>query len=196
MIWKDSTHSYGLFSMLLHWVMAAMVIGQFVLGLYMTNLDYYHPWYNKAPDLHRSIGVLVGLLLLIRLPWRLVNTRPQAYGAAWERMLGKLTHRLFYLLLFAIVISGYLISTATGQAISVFDWFQIPASITTVENQEDKAGQVHEILVDLIILLAIIHSAAALKHHFIDKDPTLIRMLGMKSFDRTRSNDPQKENHL
>lgn len=161
--------------------MAVLIIGLFVLGVYMTDLGYYDPWYHKAPDIHRSIGILVGILLLIRLFWHQINIHPRPLGASWEKTLGRLAHYLFYILLLIIVISGYLISTADGQPIFVFDWFQLPATVTWVENQEDKAGSVHEYIAYLMILLAVIHVAASLKHHFINMDPTLVRMLGIKT---------------
>jgi cytochrome b561 len=78
-----------------------------------------------------------------------------------------------------IVISGYLISTADNSSISVFDLFLVPATITSIPEQEDMAGLVHEYLSYSIIGLTILHVAAALKHHFIDKDNTLRKMLGI-----------------
>jgi len=192
MIWKDSTRCYGAISKFLHWFMALLIVALFALGVYMTSLDYYHPWYRQAPDLHRSFGALAGILLLLRLLWRLMNTRPRPFGAPWERVLGRLVHRLFYVVLFAIVISGYLITTADGQPVFVFDWFPIPATIT-VTNQEDIAGLVHEFLAYFMILLLVIHAAASLKHHFVDKDPTLLHMLVTKNTEQEPSTHPEQE---
>lgn len=87
---------------------------------------------------------------------------------------------LLYLILFAIIISGYLISTADGQPISVFDWFSVPAVFTGRE-QADLAGDVHLYLAWAVVVLSLLHAAGALKHHFIDKDITLKRMLGIKT---------------
>lgn len=180
-MWKDSDKTYGFISLFLHWIMAVLIIGLFILGVYMVELDYYDTWYNKAPDIHRSIGILAGVLLLLRIIWRWMNPRPEHLGAAWEKTLGRLVHYLFYISLLVIVISGYLISSADGKAVAVFDWFQIPATITSLENQADNAGLVHKIIAYLSMLLVILHTAASLKHHFMDKDATLIRMLGKKS---------------
>jgi cytochrome b561 len=74
--------------------------------------------------------------------------------------------------------SGYLISTADGRAVDVFDWFSIPATIHGYDNQEDIAGLVHLVLAISLISLVTLHAAAALKHHFIDRDRTLLRMSG------------------
>ena len=81
-------------------------------------------------------------------------------------------------LLVIIVFLGYLISTASGDSIEVFNWFEIPATITSIENQEDIAGELHYWFALSIIIIASLHALAALKHHFIDKDKTLLRMLG------------------
>jgi len=76
--------------------------------------------------------------------------------------------------------SGYMISTADGRPISVFNWFDIPALPALIEQQEDIAGEIHFISATTLITLSLLHAAAALKHHFIDKDNTLRRMLGTK----------------
>ena len=78
------------------------------------------------------------------------------------------------------MVSGYLISTADGRGISFFDWFEVPAFITSIPDQEDLAGDWHIWLTDALVVLGVLHGLAALKHHFIDKDGTLKRMLGSK----------------
>ena len=175
---RNTENRYGLSAIVLHWSVAIFIIGLFVLGTYMVDLDYYHPWYKQAPDLHRSFGIIVAALLLIRWLWRLSNLRPHETGEPWERVFAKWLHRFFYLLITAIVISGYLITTAEGQPISVFNWFKIPATITSIDNQEDIAGEVHQWLTTTLIVLATLHASAALKHHFINRDSSLRRMLG------------------
>jgi len=89
-----------------------------------------------------------------------------------------MAHLLFYFLLLAIMLSGYLISTADNRPIEVFGWFNVPATITSIQNQEDIAGWVHLILASTLIGLASLHAAAAFKHHFIDRDNTLKRIFG------------------
>jgi cytochrome b561 len=76
--------------------------------------------------------------------------------------------------------SGYLISTADGRAIAVFDWFSVPALISDLPAQEDIAGLIHRWLAYLMMGLVLLHAAAALKHHFINKDNTLRKMLRAK----------------
>ena len=89
----------------------------------------------------------------------------------------------FFFALFAIGISGYLISTADGKPISVFGWFDVPATLADAGAQADFAGALHFWLAWSVVVLSVMHGFMALKHHFIDKDDTLKRMLGKSSSD-------------
>lgn len=184
MILRNNQQQYGIVSIVMHWVMALLIIGLFLLGLYMTGLDYYHPWYKAAPDIHRSLGLIMLLLLLFRWVWRRINPRPAPVDNDPEILhkVAEWVHGLLYLLLFAIALSGYLISTADGRGIDLFTWFTVPALFPSFENMEDLAGEIHFILAITLIALASLHGLAALKHHFIDRDPTLLRMLGTSRF--------------
>ncbi|WJW75482.1 cytochrome b [Thiohalobacter sp. IOR34] len=170
---------YGLIAIVLHWLTAVLVLGLYGLGLYMVQLDYSHRWYQAAPALHYRIGVLLAVLLVLRLGWRLANPRPALIGRPWEQRLALGVHRLFYLLLAGILLSGYLVTTAEGQGLLVVGNLELPALLYGYENQADVAGEIHAWLADVLILLVALHSLAALKHHFIDQDPTLRHMLGM-----------------
>ena len=180
MQWRNTSRDYGLVSILLHWLIAVAVFGLFGLGLWMVGLDYYSAWYRKAPDLHKGIGVLLFMLMLLRLAWKLFNPRPaplQNHGSA-VRLFTRLGHGLLYLGLFAVMLSGYLISTAKGRPIEVFGWFEVPALVTSIPRQADVAGLLHEYLAWALVILAVLHALPALNHHFIDRDATLKRMLG------------------
>ena len=85
-----------------------------------------------------------------------------------------------YLLLFGLFISGYLISTADGRAIDIFNWISVPAFGELIENQEDVAGDIHFYLAWTVIIVAALHALAALKHHFINKDDTMKQMLRLR----------------
>src|SRR5690606_5027792 len=179
---KNTAQRYGLVAILLHWLVAATVIGLAILGLWMTDLSYYSPYYRSAPFWHKSIGTTLAAVLVLRLLWRWGNPRPAHLPnhQRWELGMAALVHGLLYLLLFVIVVSGYLISTAKGQGISVFGWFEIPASITGLPSQADRAGAVHYWVAITVLGLAALHALGALKHHFLDRDDTLRRMLGMR----------------
>ncbi len=177
---RNSKDTYGLVAIGLHWLVALTVIGQFGLGLWMRGLGYYDTWYRLGPWWHKGIGVMLIAVVVIRLVWRFTNPRPAQLEnhKPYERLAASLAHGALYLLLFAIAISGYLISTADGRGLEVFDWFEIPAIISGIHKQEDIAGAVHFYLAWSVIVLAAIHALGALKHHFIDRDRTLRRMLG------------------
>lgn len=189
MQWRNSADNWGLISIALHWLVAVAVIGMFALGLWMTELSYYDSWYRTAPHLHKSIGILLCLAVLLRIAWRLIDSKPAEIPehSELEKRAARIVHALLYLLLIALFISGYLISTADGRPIDVFNWFAIPATLKDLPNQEDIAGTVHYALAISLISLVTLHALGALKHHFIDKDQTLSRMTG-----RTRHNRVQQ----
>lgn len=185
-MWRNTEQAYGVIAIALHWLVAIVVFGLFGLGLWMVELTYYDAWYRTAPTIHKSVGVLLFLVLALRLLWRLGNPRPSAEPSLsrFERLASEVVHGLLYLLLFAVMVSGYLISTADGRPIDVFGLFQVPATLTGLPNQADLAGDVHLALAVTVIVLTSIHALASLKHHFIDRDRTLLRMLG-RSAPRT-----------
>ena len=175
---KNQQYSYGWISIAFHWVIAVSVLSMFVLGLWMVELDYYSTWYHDAPNIHKSVGVLLILAMLLRFFWNAFNPKPKPLeGSAMLRAIASTVHLLFYLLVLLIGVSGYLISTGESQPISVFNWFDVPAFFEPFEHQADIAGDIHELLVFTLIGFVVLHALAALKHHFRDKDNTLKRML-------------------
>ena len=178
---RNDSVNYGWIAIVLHWLVALVVIGQFALGLWMRSLGYYDAWYQLGPWWHKGIGVLLFVVVLARLFWRWGNPRPDHLPThkPYERKLAVWMHGLLYLLLFVIMISGYLITTADGRSLDVFDWFSIPALLSQREVQEEIAGKVHLYLAWAVIVLSGLHALAALKHHYFDHDRTLTRMLGL-----------------
>jgi len=123
------------------------------------------------------------LAMLLRWLWRLYNPTPNPVGndPAVLKKAAHFAHLAFYGLVAALGLSGYFISTAEGEGIEVFSLFVVPAYPLGIENQADIAGDIHELLAFALIGLVIIHSLAALKHHFINKDVTLKRMINPNS---------------
>ncbi|WP_062260028.1 cytochrome b [Endozoicomonas arenosclerae] len=177
--WKNNNSSYGRISIIIHWVSALAVFSLFGVGLYMMSLSYYDPLYRTLPWWHKSFGITLFALTVFRLVWKLANPAPKPLSNHTQStvLMAKLGHYLIYLLMFGIMVSGYLISTADGRGISVFDWFEVPALITGIEGQEDLAGEVHFYLAWTLVIVAAGHGLAAIKHHLIDKDDTLKRMI-------------------
>lgn len=177
---KNTQESFGLISKCLHWIMAILLVSLFSVGLYMAELDYYDSLYHTLPWWHKSIGLSVMALLIFRFIWKLSQPAPAPLKThkKWEVFLAHLIQKLFYGLILSIGISGYFISTAKGKGIEFFTLFEIPAITAPLnEDQADLVGEIHELLAITLISFAVLHALAALKHHFIDKDETLKRMI-------------------
>ena len=177
---RNTNNTWGWLAIGFHWLTAITVLCMFILGLWMVDLNYYHAWYKTAPDIHKSIGITLFFLTLCRLGWRSINPSPAPLDShsRLEIKIARLVHHLLYALLFCMMLSGYLISTADSRAIDVFKLFEIPAIIHGIDNQEDIAGDIHLVLAIMLIGLTLVHAGAAIRHHLVDKDRTLKRMLG------------------
>lgn len=176
---RNTTNGFGLVSIILHWLMALLIIGLFISGYYMVDLDYYSKWYNLLPWWHIAVGVTTFLLLLLRIIWRWTNPRPAALSSyhGWEKTAAGITHYAFYVLLLLISVTGYFITTAKGAPIDFFGWFDIPALTALAAGPAEWAGKIHEYAAYAVAGLFALHVGATVKHHFIDKDITFIRIL-------------------
>lgn len=174
---SNTQAGWGLISITLHWLSGAAVVGLFILGWWMTGLGYYDSWYHAAPWWHRSAGMLLLFATLIRLCWRVAQPTPASHGHGVERLAASLGHAMLYVLLLGVLVSGYLISTAQGDPISVFDWFRVPASLAGLPDQATLAGRVHWYVAIALLVMSAGHALAAMKHHWIDGNDTLLRML-------------------
>lgn len=176
---KDSAAGYGLLSIILHWVSALLIVGLFGLGIYMVDLSYYDDMYHKAPSLHISLGLVLFLLTVLRIVWRGVNPKPEVLpGQKPLAVAGaQLIKYVFYILIAVLVVTGYLITTADGKAASLFGLISFPVTLQLGADGVDLAGSIHEIAAWAMVVLAGVHGLAALLHHFLVRDRTLVRML-------------------
>ena len=176
---KNSPSQFGLLSKLFHWTVAVLIIGLFALGFWMVDLSYYSDWYQTAPFYHESFGILLALIFILSLVWRAAEVTPTNIESHqhWETVASKLAKLLMTFLIFSILITGFLISTADFRGVNVFNLIEIPPLFEAFENQEDIAGQIHKWCAYLLIGIVAVHIMAALKHHFFDKDETLKRMI-------------------
>ena len=152
---RNSSSRYGWVSIFMHWGVALVVFGLFALGLWMVGLDYYSTWRKDAPDLHKSIGLVLLGVMVLRVLWRFVSPPPptlQSYSRM-TRIGAKFGHGFLYLALFAVMIAGYLISTADGVGIPVFGLFEIPALVSGLPDQADVAGEVHLYLAWALVII-------------------------------------------
>lgn len=169
---------YGTTARLGHWLSALLLVGSFTLGYVMTELAM-SPTKLKYFSYHKWIGVTVFALAALRLAWRLWARAPALPTAmrAWERHIAAATHGLLYLLLLLVPLSGWLMSSAKGfQTVYLGRW-PIPDLIGKNAELGKALQGVHELLSTLLLLLIALHVLAALKHHFIDRDEVLARMV-------------------
>ena len=177
---KNTTQNFGLVSKLLHWVMALVLAGLYLSGDYMVELDYYDSLYHTLPWWHKSIGLFAMSLLIIRVLWKGFTPSPHALASqqAWEVMSARVVQVSLYLIILLLGVTGYLIATAKGKAIDYFNWFELPALLPRLSSDTaDLIGEAHALFATLLVLIVALHAIAALKHHFIDKDDTLKRMV-------------------
>lgn len=175
---KNTPDKYGAVTKALHWVTAPLILGMLGVGLYMTGLDDLGQKLVLYP-LHKSVGVCVLVLVLLRIVWHLYSKKPPLPASlkAWEKAAALAVHLLLYVCLVGMPLSGWLLSSAAGRTVSVFNMFKLPDLVGQNENLADIFGETHEILGWTLIGLIIVHVFGALKHRFIDKDKTLQRML-------------------
>ena len=178
-MWKNTPQKYGGMTKLLHWLSATAVIGLFASGYWMIDLDYYSQWYQTAPHWHQSAGILLFTATLLRIVWRGIH-KPPAPVSGHSDLVNKIArgaHLLLYVLLLVIMVNGYLISTADDKTIEIFNWFELPSLGMLFDKQEDISGGIHKYGAYFLLFIAFIHALGAIKHHFIDKDETLMRMI-------------------
>ena len=176
---KDSRMGYGSISILFHWVCAPLILFLFGLGVYMRGLDYYSPWYHRGPELHIALGLLIFVLMTLRLLWRARSGSPDPIATIPKntQLVATLVKYLIYIAVFSICFTGYFITTAEGSGASFFGLITIPASIQLSADNIDRAGWLHEYIAWSLIAIVALHAFAALFHHFIKRDKTLVRML-------------------
>ena len=163
--------------------MAVILTGMFFVGNYMVDLDYYDSLYHTLPYWHKSIGMLIAGVFVFRVVWNFSQDRPGTVNTTTPRsshIAAVMAHLTLYGLVAALIVSGYLISTAKGAGIEVFEWFSVPALFSDDAQRGELAGELHEIFGLVFIGLVALHALAALYHHFILKDNTLKRMLSTK----------------
>ena len=179
---RNTTQRWGAVSQSLHWLIVVLLIVQVTLAEMADEL----PIGVKKLTLlarHKSVGITIFALALLRLAWRLQNPTPLLPGTLkpYERALARFTHVMLYVLLFAMPLSGWMMSSARGFPVSWFHIFQLPDLVPKNKALYELLVTTHGVLAWTLGVVAIIHMVAALKHHFVLKDDVLRRMLPMGS---------------
>lgn len=177
MKFKNTTDQYGAIAQFFHWAMAFIILSLLLVGLYMTGLEY-SPKMLEIYALHKSFGLLVLWLVGLRILWRLFTKQPkhQENHHYWERILAKLAHLFLYVAMVGMPLSGWLMSSAGEYPVPFFG-IQMPDLVSKNMDLAKFMKEVHEILGFVLIGVILLHAVGALKHHFIDKDTTLMRMM-------------------
>lgn len=178
----NSPERYGLISKSLHWLMAITILFMLGLGAYMTDLDKADPLRSQLYGLHKSIGVTLLILAVIRISWIIMSPPPPPLRALqwFEVMIARTVIGLFYLLMLATPIAGYLMSNAFGKPINYFGFIELPQLIAQDRAIGEFMAEAHESLAFFILGLFALHVIGALKHRFFSNNPetdVLRRML-------------------
>jgi cytochrome b561 len=161
----------------LHWIIAILIVASFALGLYMVELKL-SPAKLKLYSYHKWLGVTIWLLVVLRLLWRATHPPPPLPPMpAWQRRAAIAAHWLLYALLLVIPLSGWLFSSASGFPVVYFEVLRLPDLVPKDKALAQLLQEVHELLNYSLLAVVIAHVVAAVKHHLVDRDPVLHRML-------------------
>lgn len=164
----------------LHWLVALLIACGFTLGTYMVDL-HISPRKLRLYSYHKWIGITVLALVLIRLVWRLTHRPPPAVPMPrWQLRTAQATHYLLYALMIATPVCGWLYSSASGYPVVYLKLWQLPDLVHKNRDLAKVLVEIHGFLGWSIFWVVLLHMAAALKHHFIDRDDTLRRMLAWR----------------
>lgn len=174
----DDYPRYGVVAIALHWLLVALIIASWMLGLYMVDLPL-SPQMLKYYSWHKWLGVTIFLIGLFRIGWRFARPAPPPPDLMppWQRVAMGVSHLLLYLLVIVIPLTGWLFSSASGIPTVYLGWVQLPDLVAKDKLFAELLRQLHVSLNVMLFVIVCIHVAAALKHHFFDRDEVLVRML-------------------
>lgn len=169
---------YTRLAIALHWLIAFIIFVAFPVGLYMVDLPL-SPAKLRIYSYHKWAGVTIFLLALLRVTWRATHAAPPLPSSIprWQQLAAHATHHLLYVLLLAIPISGWLMSSALGFQTVYFGVLPIPDLLAKNKPLGEQLEIVHMVLNYFMAALVAMHVLAGLKHHFLDRDDVLVRML-------------------
>ena len=171
-----AVHTYTHTAIVLHWIMALALVVNFALGLTMSDLQL-SPQKLQFYSWHKWTGITLLGLVTLRLIWRWLASAPAALPApVWQQRAAKLSHLLLYVLMFAIPLSGWLMSSAAGFTVTYLGVLPLPDLVGKDKELFERLKETHELLNYGLLTLVVIHTFAALKHHVSDRDATLSRM--------------------
>ena len=160
----------------LHWLLSLALLGSFCVGLYMTGLPL-SPQRLKLYNWHKWAGITILTLSIVRLVWRVTHRPPADVPMpAWQQRAAHWAHRALYTLFFAVPLAGWAYSSAAGFPVVVFGVLPLPDFVPADKALAEAIKPLHAALAWTLALVVLAHVAAALKHHFVDRDGLLARM--------------------
>lgn len=162
----------------LHWLIAALLLGQFAFGLALDGIPRGTPERGLYVNLHKSSGILIGLLILLRVGWRLTHKPPPlpATMPPWQRHAARWSHAILYLCMVALPLSGYLASNFSKYGIKFFNVVHLPPWGPDDRSLYLLFNQTHHLAALMLAAFVVLHVLAVLKHMLIDHDGLLLRM--------------------
>ena len=175
---KNSPEKFGAVTKTFHWLTSITVITLLCVGIYMVRADKDASLINIY-GLHKSFGICVLTVTFLRVLWHVYSKKPPLVAgmAVWERFAAHAGHTFLYLCLIGMPLSGWAMSSAFGRQVKVFGLGPLPDLVAKNQDTAETLAAVHEYLAYALIAMIVLHMGAALKHHFIEKDATLKRML-------------------
>jgi cytochrome b561 len=174
---RSNDRRWGSVARFFHWTMALAIIGNGLFGLLMDLANGPMQKINWLA-LHKSIGLTVLALFVLRVLWRIADRRPPDEPAPrWQQVTSHLVHGVLYLLMAAIPLSGWWFNSTSGKPLQWFKLFNLPALAAKNKDLSHIAIDVHATLFWILVAVLVVHVGAALKHHFFDNDNVLRRML-------------------
>lgn len=185
---ENTPSQYGSISKLFHWVLALLLIAMVAFGIYLENAEFLPDQIQqkiKLIGLHKSTGILILALVVLRLAWRLKNTTPTAPVTMpqWQKLAANVVHGVLYVAMFAMPITGWMYSSIAGFPVNVYGLFTLPSLLPKNEELTDLFHSIHGFFGDVLIVAFVLHVGAALYHHFYVKDTVLKRMLPFSRVD-------------
>ncbi len=173
----NTVDKFGIVSKTLHWLMAILIIAAWIVGYYMMALPDAYPAKFKLFDLHKSVGMVVLMLVIIRLSWRLYDGSPEFTGPSRIfKIAANIVHYSLYTFMFIQPLSGWAMSSAAGYNPSFFGLFTFPSLVAKNSSSVETFVYIHNTSANILLVLFAMHVTGALVHHFIFKDNTLRRM--------------------
>ena len=179
--WSNTPQGYGLVALLLHWAMALLLLALAALGLAMVRMP--DVGYDQDKILlilaHKAIGIAALAVVVLRLGWRIGQAQPGLADSVPEgqQVAARFVHLVFYALMIALPMTGWLMSSAGGYPVPLFAGFSLPDLVGLDDDHFRVYIVVHRWLAYALLLLVGVHAAAALHHHLVRRDDTLRRML-------------------